>query len=156
VAFGYGVKKLRKEGAKNLLALLIVVGFGLYTLGISYSWANIFINPLPGELEGRVELAKLQPGDDKESQYLAMRIELLDLKGENAGLTFGDVDSRTGHFIVKYMPAYFDYPRTLRISSQGCKPQDLKLKRSTLYYASNQDSRIPILPPLRFHCEYVK
>lgn len=153
VAFAYGVRKLRKEGAKNLTGLLIVVGFGLYTIGIGYSWSNIFLNPLPGELEGRVELAKLAPGENPEAAFLAMRVELLDLKGENAGLTFGAVDSRSGRFIVKYHPAYFDYPRSLRIRSTGCKPQDLKLKRKTLYTVSSADSSIPILPSLMFQCE---
>ncbi|MDH5258979.1 MAG: hypothetical protein OEX07_13275 [Gammaproteobacteria bacterium] len=152
VAFGYGLMKLRKEGTKNLLGLLIVVGFGLYSAGIGYSWGNIFINPLPGELEGSVEFVKKQKGERQDAEYLGMRIELLDLKGESAGLTFGAVDSRSGRFIVKYIPAYFDYPRSLRIKSPGCKPQDLKLKRKTLYY-SITDSSIPTLPVIEYYCE---
>ncbi|MDH3327373.1 MAG: hypothetical protein OEM38_11750 [Gammaproteobacteria bacterium] len=152
VAFGYGLMKLRKEGTKNLLGLLIVVGFGLYSAGIGYSWGNVFLNPLPGELEGSVEFVNTQGGERQDAKFLAMRIELLDLKGESAGLTFGAVDSRNGRFIVKYIPAYFDYPRSLRIKSPGCKPQDLKLKRKALYYSISESS-VPILPAIGFYCD---
>ncbi|MDH5231522.1 MAG: hypothetical protein OEZ58_03685 [Gammaproteobacteria bacterium] len=152
-AFTYGIMKLRKEGSSNLTALLIVIGFGLYSVGIAYSWGNVFLNPLPGELEGSVEIVKQNNTEQVDSSYLAMRIELLDLKGESAGLTFGAVDSRSGRFIVKYMPAYFDYPRSLRIKSPGCMPQDIRLKRKALYYVADKDSNIPVLAPIPFLCE---
>lgn len=153
IAFSYGINKLRKEGTQNLLGLLIVVGFGLYSVGIGYSWVNIFLNPLPGELEGSVEISRQTSGESVESQFLTMNVELLDLKGENAGLTFGAVDSRTGRFIVKYDADQFDYPRTLRISSLGCAPQTIKLKRRTLHQKADLDSNIPVLPTVNFRCE---
>jgi len=153
VAIIYGIKKLRKDGAKNLVAVLVVVGFGLYSLGITYSWTNIYLNPLPGELEGSVKIVS-NNDDFDDSKFLAMRIELLDLKGENAGLTFGAVDSRNGRFIVKYIPSFFDYPRSIRIHTPGCKTVDVKLKRLSLYY-STQEANIPVLPPVAFECEQI-
>lgn len=153
LAFGYGLRKLKKEGTQNLTGLLIVAGFGLYSVGIGYSWANIYLNPLPGELEGSVEISSRTAGERLDAQFLSMNVELLDLKGENAGLTFGAVDSRTGRFIVKYHADQFDYPRTLRISSPGCAPRELKLKRSALHLRSDTEAHIPVLPPLTYRCE---
>ncbi|MEW6490292.1 MAG: hypothetical protein AB1578_20580, partial [Thermodesulfobacteriota bacterium] len=40
VALAYGIRKLRREGAGNLLGLLVVAGFGLFALGVLAAWGQ--------------------------------------------------------------------------------------------------------------------
>ena len=59
----YGILRLRKEGVKDLLGLLVVIDFGLCAGGITYAWAEHMLQPVRGMLEGHDR----RPGSPLES-----------------------------------------------------------------------------------------
>ena len=136
-ALAYGVLRLRRDGIKNLLALLVVIGFGLFAVGIVYAWVEHVVQPVRGSLAGQINLLD---GQD-ESGYRDMRVSLLNFRGESVAREAGYVDSRNGFFALSYSPVFADPPRSLRIEKPGCQPYDVSLSRSKL--ASDHSIAVP-------------
>ena len=127
-ALAYGILRLRKEGVKDLLGLLVVVGFGLFSLGIAYAWGEHYLQPLRGTLAGQIDVRDRQ-GDDK---YTGMRVALLNYRGDSIAHEAGFVDSRNGFFALSYDVVLADPPRTLRIEAPDCDTLDFPLTRAKL------------------------
>jgi len=128
LGLAYGVRKLRAEGVSNLLALLVVAGFGLFSLGVLAGWAETALFPLPGEVTGQVELT---PGPNA-PQLGQLRVSLLDSRGESVARETGAVDSRTGYFALTYASSFGERPRRVRVAAPGCPPLDLPLSKARL------------------------
>ncbi len=128
LGLGFGIRKLRAEGITNLLALLVVAGFGLLSLGVLAGWAETALRPLPGEVSGRVEVVP-GPGAPTLAQ---VRVSLLDSRGESVARETGAVDSRTGYFALTHEPSFGERPRRLRVAAPGCEPLDLPLSKARL------------------------
>jgi hypothetical protein len=136
-ALAYGVFRLRKDGVKDLLGLLVVIGFGLFAAGITYAWVEHAVQPVRGSLAGQVDVLDRQD----EARYQGMRVSLLDFRGDNVAHEAGFVDSRNGFFALTYEPVFADPPRTLRIEGPNCQPYDFALSRSKL--ASERPITVP-------------
>lgn len=127
-ALTYGVLRLRKEGVKDLLGLLVVVGFGLFSLGIAYAWGEHLLQPVRGALAGQIDVRDRQ--DDQ--RYTGMRVALLNHRGDRIAYEAGYVDSRNGFFALTYDVVFADPPRALRVEAPGCTTLEFPLTRSQL------------------------
>lgn len=132
-AFIYGIKRLRIEGTKDLVGILVTVAFGLMSAGVAFSWVEAAVNPLSGEVTGQVKISDVTGAPPLTSVTVA----LLDFHGENVARERGIVDSRTGYFALTYAPVWGDRPRVLRITAPGCVPHDVPLDRVRLRMGSS-------------------
>jgi len=124
----YGILRLRKEGVKDLLGLLVAVGFGLFAVGIAYSWSEHFIQPVRGTLTGQIDALDRQGNERFEN----MRVTLLNFKQDRVAHEAGFVDTRNGFFALTYDVVLADPPRTLRVEAEGCQTLDFPLTRLKL------------------------
>jgi len=131
-ALVFGVRRMRRVGAGDLLGLLVVTGFGLFVAGVGYAWAQSLFAPVAGQLRGRIDLV----GQADRSAYTGLRVALLNSRGQSVAREAGIVDSRNGFFVLSYDPEFGDHPRTLRISRPGCAELDLPLQRRSLRSAA--------------------
>lgn len=131
-ALVYGIRRLRREGASDLPALLLTVGFGLFVLGVLFAWGEELLYPLPGELSGRVERLDRQDV----GRFEGVRVALLNGAGEKVSREMGILDDRTGLFVLHYAPVFADPPRTLRVTAPDCLPLNHPLQRSDLLQGS--------------------
>ncbi len=124
----HGIRRLRREGASDLPALLLTVGFGLFVVGVMFAWGEELLYPLPGQLSGRVDRIDRQDVD----RFEGLRVQLLNGSGEKVSREAGILDSRNGLFALSYEPVFADPPQTLRVTAPGCQAVDHHLQRSDL------------------------
>jgi len=140
-AFVWGVRKIRAEGADQLVGWLVGVAFGIGVLGVLAGWAQSLLAPLPPRVTGQVEIV----GEAHGARLTDVRVELLDFRGNNIALEPGIVDSRSGFFALSYAPEFGDRPRAIRASASTCRELDTPVGRNRL---RNEASFL-----IRFRCE---
>ena len=127
-AFIFGIILLRRRGIKNLMGLLVTIGFGLFAIGIIYFWLDNIMRPLPGRVTGNVEIVNR----DDPGLYYDMRLTLLDFRDRNITIEGGFVDGRDGSFVLAYRPIFGDYPRSIQVTTPESKAQMFSLNRARL------------------------
>ena len=122
------IRRLRRNGIKDLLSLLITTAFILFAIGILISLINNSLNPLPGHVSGEINVQDRTGAN----RYLGLTVELIDFEGHNIAREQGLIDSRNGFFALSYQPDIADYPRFIRVSGVDCQTHDHVLTRSRL------------------------